>query len=114
MRRPNPSGSILAASGATLLIVALIGAYLLVPKRIVSRQQAVAFDGVIEEKAIVGPRRILRYSFSSRYILVIRQKTGGVVRFPVPWELYQQARVGMPARKKAGEPWPTLGASASP
>jgi hypothetical protein len=113
MRRPNLSSrGIMAVSGAALLIVALLGVYLLGPKSIASRLQTVAFNGVIETKTIIGPRR--SRSFSSRYILVIRQETGRVVRFPVPWEIYEQARVGMPVRKKAGEPWPTLGASASP
>jgi hypothetical protein len=107
------SWSILARSGAALLIVVLIGGYLLEPRWKVSRQRAEAFDGVIEKKEMGAPR-VARYRFSLRYILVIRQKTGGVVRYQVPWNLYEQARVGMPVRKRAGEQWPILGASASP
>ncbi len=115
MRRPAPSSSykVLCGIGAVLLIVGLLGLYVFMPRRIASDRQAVAFDGVIENKVLVRIGQS-RYGASVSHILVIRQKTGEVVRFPVPREVYGQARVGMLARKRAGEQWPTLGASASP
>jgi hypothetical protein len=67
-----------------------------------------AFDGVVERKE--SPAHESRY-YGSRlsYILVIREKTGDLIRFKVPRAIYERAVVGMPVRKKAGESWPTLG-----
>lgn len=105
---------VLALAGAALLIVALIVVFVLGPRWSANRQRAMAFDGIVEEKAIAGVSGGRYRPPSLRYILVIRQKTGEVIRFQVAKGIYEQARVGMPVLKRAGEQWPTLGAAASP
>lgn len=105
---------VLIVTGAVLSIIILIGVYVLGPRWSASRQRAVAFEGVIKEKAIVGLSGGKYRPPSLRYILVIRQKNGEVVRLPVAQGIYERARVGMPVRKRAGEQWPTLEDSASP
>lgn len=106
----SPLCKVLTRIGVALLIVAAIVVFLFGPKWGASRQRAMVFDGVIERKEIIASAQS-RYGSSLRYVLVIRQKRGEVVRFPVPWEIYERARVGIPVHKEAGEQWPVLGAS---
>ena len=90
-----------------LLAVAFHWFFVFLPRQIANRTHAADFDGVVEKKEIRA--RQYRYSSGVRYVLIIRDDSGKVVRFRVPWAMYERALVGMPVRKRAGEPLPTLG-----
>ena len=92
---------------ATLATAAFLSLFVLLPVQSARRRQAVAFEGVIAKKEI--PSTESRYGSRLRYVLVIRERSGRLVRFRVPRALYERAVVGMPARKKAGEPLPPIG-----
>ena len=108
MRRPlSPARRALAVIGVMLATAALIGMFLFLPARRTSHRQAQAFDGVVQKKEILSSES--RYGTHLKYILIVREETGKLVRFPVPRAVYERARVGMPVQKKAGEPWPAIG-----
>jgi len=111
MRRMR-SFYVLAGTGVGLLLLTVLGATIFAPRWLARRQLAVAVDGIIEQKAIVSHRQ--KNISGLRHVLFIRQKSGEVVRLPVPFGIYEQARLGMPVHKTAGEPWPSLGSSAEP
>lgn len=92
----------------TLLAIAFLWVFVFLPRQIAYRNHAADFAGVVEDKEIRA--RQSRYSSGVRYLLVIRDESGKLVRFRVPRAVYERALVGMPVRKRAGEPLPTLGA----
>jgi len=97
--------------GVTLATAACLWLFLFLPAQGASRRQNLAFDGVIERKVIAPSQS--RYNPRSSYILMIRDETGRLIPLRVTPAMYERAVVGMPARKKAGEQWPTLGTKAS-
>jgi hypothetical protein len=111
-RPPSPARRVLAGIVATFAVAAFLVVFLLLPAQCAGRRQAVDFDGVVEKKEIVASES--RYGSRLRYVLIIREETGELVRFRVPRAMYERALVGMPARKKPGEPLPTLGEGAAP
>jgi len=96
---------------ATLASAALLWVFLFLPAQGAGRRQALAFDGVIEKKQMIA--RQSKYNPGVRYVLIIRNETGELVRFRVTRAMYERALVGMPVRKKAGESWPTFGTTTS-
>jgi hypothetical protein len=89
---------------AALATATFLWVEVFLPARIVSRRQALIFDGVVKKKEILTTEG--RFGSRLKYILIIRKTTGELVRSRVPREVYERARVGMPVRKEAGEPWP--------
>lgn len=87
-----------------LLLTGLVVAGIFEPAYWEKRERSVSFDGIIERKEI-GPGG----RFSARYFVVVRQENGKTVRFQVDRSTYDRARVGMRARKAAGEQWPHIG-----
>jgi hypothetical protein len=104
----SPLWRALVVLAATLAAATFLWIVVFLPARNVNRAQALTFDGVVQKKEIRA--REGRYSNPRlRYILIIRKETGELVRFRVPRAVYERALVGMPVRKEAGEPWPTVG-----
>ena len=89
-----------------LAIAAMMSAYFLLAPG-TERNLAKAFDGVIAKKEILTHESRYRGTRLA-YILIVRKENGDLLRSPVPRAVYERARVGMPVRKEAGEPWPTL------
>jgi hypothetical protein len=87
---------------ATFLLVVVF-----LPAQRAGRRQALTFEGVIEKKEIRASES--RYGSHLRYVLIIREKSGELVKFQVPQTMYARALRGMPVRKEAGEPLPTIG-----
>lgn len=106
-RSPPPARRVLVVILATLATAAFLSLYVLLPAQRARRGQAVAFEGVIARKEIRASQS--RYGSRLRYILVIREETGELVKFRVPRAMYDRALVGMPVRKDAGETLPTMG-----
>ena len=106
-RSPPPARRVLVVILATLATAAFLSLFVLLPAQSARRRQAVAFEGVIARKEIRASQS--RYGSHLRYILVIREETGELVRFRVPRAMYDRALVGMPVRKGAGETFPTMG-----
>jgi hypothetical protein len=104
-RKPlSPSRRFLAWTVGALLIALLLA---LLQARYVPNRTEMVFDGVIVKKE--SPGHDFSHGTYVEYVLVIRDGSGKLVRFSVPRELYESARVGMPAKKNAGEPWATIG-----
>jgi hypothetical protein len=91
----------------TLATASFLWLFVFLPAQRTGRRQALAFEGVMEKKEILAIES--KYGSSLKYILIVRDKTGKLVRFGVPRAMYERALVGMPVRKEAGEPLPTLG-----
>lgn len=105
--RPKPAQRAVAGIAAVLGIAGFLALFLFVPARCAGRHQALAFDGVIVKKEIAA--RESNYGTRVRYVLIVRKETGELVRLRVPRGIYERAVAGMPVRKEAGEPWPSLG-----
>ncbi|MEA2561749.1 MAG: hypothetical protein QOH06_3253 [Acidobacteriota bacterium] len=90
-----------------LVAAALLWMLVFFSRQAASRHQAAALDGVVEKKEILT--RESRFGTHLTYVLIIRDESGELVRFRVPRTMYERTVVGMPARKKAGEPLPVIG-----
>ncbi|HEX5718553.1 MAG TPA: hypothetical protein VF179_20495 [Thermoanaerobaculia bacterium] len=92
---------------ATLATATFLLVFVFLPAQRAGRRQALTFEGVIEKKEILASES--RYGSHLRYVLIIREKSGELVKFQVPRTMYACALRGMPVQKEAGEPLPTLG-----
>jgi hypothetical protein len=96
-----------ASVGALALMLTVPFMMVFLPRYQAERMQAVSVDGFIEGKEMTfgGFKSVSHF----RYFVIVRQKTGGPIRLRVTRSMYEEARVGMPARKAAGEQWPHIG-----